>query len=140
MCQPIHQIPFYLIEFYHTFIKIVFINFDIIVDKDCPFCKNYAQLIKLKKSNDITIINARDNILDIKEFAKKGFDINNGVIVVADTLIFQGSDAIIFLQKVTNGKLFLYDNILFKKVLYPIIKFIRRVLLIILGKTPNIKY
>lgn len=113
---------------------------EIYYDKDCPFCKNYAQLIKLRKSNDITIVNARDNILDIKEFAKKGFDINNGVIVVADTLIFQGSEAIIFLQKVTDGKLFLYDNILFKKVLYPIIKFIRRVLLIILGKTPNIKY
>jgi len=45
-------------------------NIKIYYDKECPFCKNYAKFIKLKKSNEITILNARENIEDIKDTLK----------------------------------------------------------------------
>ena len=118
-------------------------NLDIYYDKECPFCKQYAKLMALKKNHNVSIKNAREYKSKIIEFNNLGFNINEGLIVVCEEKIYHGSDAVIFLDKLdkldkTGIKISLYDNILFKKVLYPIVKFIRYILLKILGKNPNI--
>lgn len=112
-------------------------NIDIYYDKECPFCKKYAQLIKLRKKHNINLNNARQEKSKIIEFYNLGFNINQGVIVVCDDNIYQGSDAVIFLDKLDKSYS-LYDNLIFKKVLYPLAKFSRFVLLKIFGKNPNI--
>jgi len=112
-------------------------NIDIYYDKECPFCNQYAKLIALKKDHSINIKNAREHLEILKEFKTKGFDINNGVIVVCNDNIYQGSDAIVFLDKL-DKKSSIYDNWFFKKVCYPAIKFTRFILLKIFGRNPNI--
>ena len=110
-------------------------------DKECPFCRKYAQILKLKQKNEVDILNARESQKDILFFKEKGFDINEGFIIYIDEKkILQGSDAVIFLDKLSEKKLFLVDTWLFKKIAYPIIKLVRKVILLILGKNPNIKF
>lgn len=106
-------------------------------DKECPFCNSYANYIKLKEEHELILLNARETSLDF--FKSKGFDINDGfIIVVNNNKIYQGSDAIIYINELSNRKIYFKDNILFKKILYPFVKFVRIVLLRILGKGTNI--
>jgi len=110
-------------------------------DKECPFCKKYAQILKLKQNHEVNILNARENQKDILFFKEKGFDINEGFIIfIEEKEILQGSEAVIFLDKLSEKKLFLVDTWLFKKIAYPIIKLVRKAILLILGKNPNIKF
>ena len=115
---------------------------DIYYDKECPFCKKYAQILSLKQKHEIKIFNARENLAKLKEFKSKGFDINEGVIICLEDKILQGSDAVIFLDKLDkpNKKSYLYDNWFFKKIGYKILKIFRVIVLKIFGKNPNIKF
>lgn len=115
---------------------------DIYYDKECPFCKKYAKIVSLKQKHSIDILNAREHLHKLKEFKSLGFDINEGLIIQIkdlDNKILQGSDAVVFLDKL-DKKISFYDNSIFKKVLYPLIKLFRIVVLKIFGKNPNIKF
>lgn len=101
-------------------------------DKQCPFCNNYATFLNLKSKYHLKLFNAREHIKKINEFKKNGFDINDGFIVeINKTHIYQGADGIIFLNKIAENKIFFYDNFLFRKILYPLLKQFRKILLFI---------
>jgi len=107
-------------------------------DRECLFCNYYANYIKIKQKHDLKLFNARDYIDTINGFKKLGFDINNGfIIIINGEKIYQGVDAIIFLNKLAKKKKFLYDNYIFRNFIYPIIKQLRKVVLFI--KNKNIK-
>lgn len=111
---------------------------EIFYDKDCPICKLYTTYIKLKDTYDLVLINARENKQKIEDLKKKGFDINDGFIVkVPQKRIYQGSDAIIFLNTLTKKQVFFYNNFFFKNMIYPFIKHLRKLLLLL--KNKNIK-
>lgn len=106
-------------------------------DKECPFCNSYANYIKLKEEHELKLINARNTSLDLLK--SRAFDINDGFVIVIDNNeIYQGSEAILYLNKLSHKKIFFKDNFLFKKILYPFIKFVRIILLRILGKKTKI--
>eukprot|EP01029_Cantina_marsupialis_P018075 TRINITY_DN41123_c1_g1_i1.p1 TRINITY_DN41123_c1_g1~~TRINITY_DN41123_c1_g1_i1.p1 ORF type:complete len:116 (+),score=0.24 TRINITY_DN41123_c1_g1_i1:563-910(+) len=108
-------------------------------DKECPFCKSYANYIKLKKMHELTLLNARENINAIKKFRNQGFDIDEGFIVkVDDNKIYQGSNAIVFLNTIAEKKIYFKDNLFFKNFIYPFAKALRKVLLFFLGKKTKI--
>jgi predicted DCC family thiol-disulfide oxidoreductase YuxK len=115
-------------------------------DKDCPFCHKYTQFIKLKKEHNVYILNAREYKDSVYNFRTKGFDINDGIIIqLDDNKLYQGADAIIFLDNLSEkknyyGKFYSYviNRNIFKKYLYSMIKFIRKVLLKIAGIDPTI--
>ncbi len=118
-------------------------------DGDCPFCKEYSQYVKLKQQFDIELVNARDCRDAILRFKENGFDINDGFIIesLEDGLILQGADAVQKLDK-TLEKTTLIDSfisvvvnsIFFKKVIYPVVKVVRVVVLKLIGLNPNIKH
>lgn len=110
-------------------------------DKQCPFCRKYTEYIKLKDEYEIILCNARDNLKDISILNKKGFDINKGVIIEVDNSnIYQGSDVVEIIDSLSKKRLNIFDNWFFRYILYPIIKQVRKIVLLILGKNPNIKY
>ena len=103
---------------------------DLYYDNECPFCKYYASYIKLKEKHTLEIYNARDELERMDKFKQKGFDINNGFIVlIDDTTIIQGAEAIVFLNKLAQKKFFFYDNLFFKSFVYSSIKQFRRFVL-----------
>ncbi|XPV70523.1 MAG: DCC1-like thiol-disulfide oxidoreductase family protein [Halarcobacter sp.] len=112
---------------------------ELFYDKECPFCKYYANYIKIKENHKLMLINAREDKEAIKEFESLGFDINDGFIIKVDEKkIYQGSDAIIFLNRLSTKKVYFKDNQFFKKFLYPFIKKLRKIVLFCLGKNSKL--
>ena len=66
-----------------------------IYDGKCPFCNHFAELLELKsKIKNISILDGRNNPELIKNLLKKGYDLDNGAILLKDSEIFHGADAI----------------------------------------------
>lgn len=113
-------------------------------DKQCPFCSNYANLLKLKENFEITLKDARKNLDEIS-LVCENLDINDGFIVVYENHCFQGVKALEFLNSAvdkttTLGKLhffFAYDNT-FSKFLYKILFILRKFILFILRRNSKI--
>ena len=116
-------------------------------DEECPFCNEYSKYVELRKKYDIKIFNARESIDKIKVFRNKGFDINDGMIIECESKIFQGSDAVKIIDKHIDKKRVLDQFISvvinlpgFKLLVYPIVKFLRIIILKLLGRNPKINY
>ena len=66
-----------------------------IYDGDCPFCRKFAELIELKSGMPNLIIkNAREHGSDIESLYRKGFDIDQGAILLKGEEILHGAKAI----------------------------------------------
>ena len=66
-----------------------------IYDGECPFCNHFAELLELKsKIKNISILDGRENPDLIKDMFLKGYDLDNGAILLKDKDIFHGADAI----------------------------------------------
>ena len=118
-----------------------------IYDGECPFCNHFAELLEIKsKLNNISIIDGRKNEFLLKELKIKGFDLDNGAILLKEEEILHGSDAINFICKQINNP---SDNLLkiltniFKsskrtKLFFPILVTARRLILISRGVPTSI--
>ena len=70
-------------------------SFTFIYDGECPFCNHFAELLELKsKVNNISILDARKNPKLVKELFNKGFDIDQGAVLLTEDKIFHGHEAI----------------------------------------------
>ena len=116
-------------------------------DGECPFCKEYSKYVQLRKKFDVRIINARDSLNEIKKFKELGFDINDGMILEFNDEIYQGADAIKYVDNQLINKKFsdkfyslFIKSTSFKKFIYPLIKLVRILTLKILRKNTKIDY
>lgn len=103
---------------------------ELFYDKECPFCNSYAKYIKLKNEHNLILINARDAITRIESLKVNGYDINDGFIIIVDeSKIVQGSDAIIYLNTISQNRVFFPNNYLFKNTIYSSLKLLRKIIL-----------
>ena len=66
-----------------------------IYDGECPFCNHFAQLLELKSSLPLLqILDGRQNLEQLTELYKKGYDLNNGAILINNGDIMHGAEAI----------------------------------------------
>ena len=66
-----------------------------VYDGECPFCNHFAELLELKsKINNIKIIDGREDPVLIRDLFIKGYDLDNGAILLKDEDIFHGAEAI----------------------------------------------
>jgi len=115
----------------------------LIYDKECPACDNYCQFIRIKDSvGDLKIINARDDSDVVKEITSEGLDIDQGMVLKMGGQLYYGSDAIHVLALISSRSGFfnrlnywLFKSKSLSKILYPIFRFLRNILLKMLGKT-----
>ena len=71
------------------------LSFTFIYDGECPFCNHFAELLELKSNiKNISILDGRKNPVLIKELLSKGYDLNNGAILLKGNDILHGSSAI----------------------------------------------
>jgi len=110
-------------------------NYTFIYDGECPFCNHFAELLEIKsKVTNIKILDGRKNLSLIKSLLEKGYDIDNGAILLKDKDIFHGAEAINticnHINNPSSGLLFLLSRV-FKStkrtnVLFPLLVRARR--------------
>ena len=114
-----------------------------IYDGECPFCNHFAQLIELKSSiPSLQILDGRENLEQLTQLYKDGYDLNNGAILIHNGNIKHGADAICWICskiKKPNDSLLEFLRILFtsnkrSKLLFPFLIWGRRISLTIKGK------
>ena len=70
-------------------------SFTFVYDGECPFCNHFAELLELKsKVNNISILDARKSPELVKELLNKGYNIDQGAILLNEDKIFHGHEAI----------------------------------------------
>ena len=119
-----------------------------IYDGECPFCNHFAELLELKsKIKNISILDGRKNPVLIKDLLKKGYDLDNGAILLMDENIFHGAEAINTICKLINkpsSKLLEILSKTFKsskrtKFLFPFLVRARRLALISKGISTSLQ-
>ena len=114
-----------------------------IYDGDCPFCNHFAQLLELKRSlPSLEIIDGRENLDQLTQLYKQGYDLNKGAILIINGSIKNGADAInwIFNEiKEPNDSLLEVLRIIFSsnrrsKLLFPLLIWGRRIALTAKGR------
>jgi predicted DCC family thiol-disulfide oxidoreductase YuxK len=115
----------------------------LVYDKECPACNNYCQVVRIRDDiGDLKIINARDNSDVMNEITAKGLDIDQGMVLKMGGQLYYGADAIHALALISNRSSFFnrFNYWVFKsrtisKLLYPVLRLFRNLLLKLLNKT-----
>lgn len=115
----------------------------LIYDKGCPACHYYCQIVRIRQSvGTLKIIDAREGSDVMKKITAQGLDIDQGMVLKMGDKFYYGSDAIhaLALLSTKSGIFNRLNYWLFKsktvsKLLYPILRPCRNLLLKILGKT-----
>ncbi len=114
-----------------------------IYDGECPFCNHFAQLIELQSSiPSLQILDGRQDLSVLRSFYKKGYDLNNGAILINDGHIMHGAEAVNWICSQMNKPSDLLLEILriiFKsdkrtQILFPLLLWGRRISLTIKKK------
>ena len=115
----------------------------VVYDKECPACDYYCNMVRIKESvGRLVLVDARDGGPIMDEITARGLDIDQGMVVKVGSELYYGSDAIHVLALMgTNRGIFnrlAYWSFRSKgasRVLYPILRTCRNLLLKVLGKT-----
>lgn len=118
----------------------------LVYDGKCPICNNYVQKVQIENSiGKLHLIDARKESSIMNEITSRGLDIDDGMVLKIKDKLYYNSDAINMLALIgTKSNLFnkinyfLFSNNFIAKILYPICKFCRNILLKVLN-VPKIR-
>ncbi len=112
----------------------------IIYDDECPICSAYCQYIRLQETIEhVHLVNARYQSEIMDRITASGFDIDKGMVVIFNDSMYYGADAVNVLALLStpsnflnwiNCRIFRLETL--SKLFYPILKFIRQIILRIL--------
>jgi len=114
----------------------------IVYDGECPFCSKYVRLIQLKRTvGDVELINARSDNLIKEKLKKLSIDINQGMVLIHEENIYFAEDCVHRLALLSTSSTifnrinkFIFKHKVLSKILYPIMKTGRNLILFILNR------
>ncbi len=115
----------------------------LVYDKQCPFCDNYCQLVRIRESTGkLVLADAREDSAIMQEITAAGLDIDQGMVLKMSDQIYYGSDAMHALSLLsTRSGIFNRINFwVFRSprmsgILYPVFRFFRNLFLKGMGTT-----
>jgi len=115
----------------------------LVYDKECPMCDNYCQIVRINESvGKLRIVDARESSEVLDEITAQGLDIDQGMVLKMGGEIYYGSDAIHALALISSRSgvfnrlnYWIFRSKTAARMLYPVLKACRKVLLKVLGKT-----
>lgn len=117
----------------------------VIYDGDCPFCANYIGIVRLRENFSVELVDARANPDVAQDFAARGFDLSDGMIVESAGRLYYGAEAIHALSLLSSSSglmnrliAFFFRHGWLARALYPSMKLGRRLTLALLGKSAEI--
>lgn len=115
----------------------------LVYDKECPACNCYCKMVRIRESvGELKLIDARESSEVMNEITAAGLDIDQGMVLKMGDALYYGSDAIHMLSLI-GSKSGVFNRINYwafhsksvSRILYPILRLFRNLLLKILGKT-----
>lgn len=118
-------------------------NAKIVYDGECPFCSAYIRHLRLKEAcGTVELIDARSDAMIVKELISKGYDLDEGMVLVLDGQVYHGDECIHALALMTSpSSLFnrinarIFSSRKLSTVLYPMLRGCRNAALRALGRT-----
>lgn len=115
----------------------------VVYDKQCPACDYYCNMVRIKATvGRLVLIDARDAGPVMDQITAKGLDIDQGMVVKVGSELYYGSDAIHALALMGTNRGFFnrlaywsFRSRAVSRVLYPVLKAGRNILLKLLGRT-----
>lgn len=115
----------------------------LVYDRECPACDAYCNVVRVREdAGDLEIVDARERSDVLDEVTARGLDIDEGMVLKVGDELHYGSDAIHALARLSNrsGVFNRFNYWLFRsravsKVLYPLLRFLRGLMLKALGRT-----
>jgi predicted DCC family thiol-disulfide oxidoreductase YuxK len=109
----------------------------LIYDGDCILCQKTAMAMRLQKTvGQLILINARENDPKVSQVKKLGFDLNQGIVVEYQQHYYHGAQALHLLALLSTGSgvfnrsmALVFRFRVLTRLLYPLLKLVRRVLL-----------
>ena len=111
-------------------------------DGECPFCNHFSELLELRSAlPGLTVKNARDNLPEMKSLLEKGYDLDNGAILLKGDEVLHGAQAINWIcsqiTKPSDELLKLialtFSSKLRTDLIFPLLILSRRILLFVKG-------
>ena len=114
----------------------------IIYDGECTFCNAYTQRLTLQQSvGEVELLSARSDDGRVQHYVDRGYDLDEGLLVVTQNEIYGGAAAVHWLSLHTSGVGFFEatNGFVFKRRwlanwLYPLLKLGRRIWLALRGR------
>lgn len=115
----------------------------LVYDEDCPLCDTYCRMVRIRDTvGTLRLVNARNDSDVIREVARKGLDIDQGMALKVDDVLYYGSDAICALSLMSSGSgvfnrlnHWIFRSRTRAKVLYPLLRSCRNLFLKVLRRT-----
>ncbi len=114
----------------------------VVYDGECPFCSNYVHLMALRRSvGTVALVDARSGGPLVDEITRRGYDLNEGMVVRHGADLYYGPDALVLLSRLSDDR-GVASRLLARllrspgraRLLYPAMKLGRRVTLLMLGR------
>lgn len=75
----------------------------VLYDGECPFCSAYARFARLRQRHELELLDAREARDLVRKLRDRGYDIDEGMIVLVDGEVHHGDDAAAFLELESRG-------------------------------------
>ena len=113
----------------------------LVYDKQCPFCDNYCQLVRIRESaGKLVLVDARENSAIMQEITAAGLDIDQGMVLKFQDRVYYGSEAMNVLSLIgTRSGIFnrinfwVFRSRRLSRALYPVFRFFRNLFLKAMG-------
>jgi len=115
----------------------------LVYDLECPLCHAYCRAARLREAvGTLRLIDAREPSAVLDEITRRGLDIDQGMVLSVDGVIYYGADAICALSLMSSraGVFNRLNHWVFRsrarsRALYPVLRGCRNLLLKLLGRT-----
>ena len=115
----------------------------LVYDEECPVCDAYCRMVRIRESvGTLRLVNARDAGAVMDEITSKGLDIDQGMVLKVDNVLYHGSDAIHALSLMSSPSgvfnrvnYWIFRSKRLSRILYPALRCFRILLLKVLRKT-----
>lgn len=111
----------------------------LVYDGECPICRNFVLYYRVKESINLHLVDARKDSTLLSEITKAGLDMDEGIVLKIDKVLYHGSDALHVIACIGSkygilNKLnyYLLRSKTLSKIVYPILRGFRNLLLKIL--------
>ena len=115
----------------------------LVYDKECPVCDAYCRVVRVRESvGKLRLVNARENTPIMEEITRQRLDIDQGMVLKVDGVLYYGPDAIHALSLMSGASgvfnrinYWIFSSKSRSRILYPILRSGRNLLLKVLRKT-----